>query len=126
MLMLMLVVMLVVMLMLVLAVVMLPRLFISPCRSPGFCDDCPAHLSRMSGKDLAHVERRCTGLLEPGDTLKLMLIPIYDLWRCPDSKALSALCIFENREWPNQACNVATSLIRRPSMLPSTSVPLSQ
>mmetsp|Transcript_55435 Transcript_55435/g.135808 ORF Transcript_55435/g.135808 Transcript_55435/m.135808 type:complete len:267 (-) Transcript_55435:176-976(-) len=52
--------------------------------------------TRMPRNRLDVLENQCTGVLEDGETIKLHVLPLFELWRCPDVKALAALCIFEN------------------------------
>ena len=51
----------------------------------------------MTPDFLKSLEGKCTGLAEEGEKITLKLIPLGELW-CftTDSKALCALCLYQN------------------------------
>jgi ADP-sugar diphosphatase len=50
----------------------------------------------VSAEMLADFDGRLTGVAEEGEMIKLQILPLEQLWRkSPDSKALSAVCLFE-------------------------------
>eukprot|EP01086_Lenisia_limosa_P007375 TRINITY_DN27054_c0_g1_i1.p1 TRINITY_DN27054_c0_g1~~TRINITY_DN27054_c0_g1_i1.p1 ORF type:complete len:257 (+),score=59.72 TRINITY_DN27054_c0_g1_i1:177-947(+) len=67
--------------------------------SPGGCDEIIrlfAYKTSVTKAKLDELKGKCTGVIEEGERITVDVLPLQDLWKVTsDSKALSAMCLFD-------------------------------